>query len=583
MATPSIPGVASFNAAKRGGELVAQLFRFGFSEVVSQSGLVKFLPSGLSPDPAHHNRPAPQRLRLLIEELGPTFIKAGQVLSTRPDLIPPEFANEFKKLQATVPPAPWSAPQALPDSSAASEAVEPKPEPTRYVRDALRRELGDRVDTGFLRIDPAPLAAASMAQVHAATLADGTDVVLKILRPGIDQVIAADLQLMRWIAGLADAHLSDLGFDAPEVVEEFARQLERETDLRIECESTRRMAEDFADYEAVNFPAVYPAVSTRRVLAIERVHGTLLADLDPSSLTNEARTALVARAADAVFRQCLQVGFFHADPHPGNIFVDPDTAVLTFIDCGMVGNIDPRSAEQLAQITHGTIEGELDRVVRVAIQIADADPAMADDRAFRSDVWRFIDHFKGGSLASLRMGELLDEFFAVMREHHMRCPADIVYLIKALTTIEGVAQSIAPEFDLVGHVRPYVTRLVKKRFGFKALRRRIRNNAVAYADLLDTLPHRIDDLLRMVRQNRTTLHLKHDNLDLLSKEVERASKHIAWAVVIASIILGAAVLVLADNLDHDPSYLSLAALLGFTAATCAGLFRLLRPRRFDDF
>lgn len=583
MATPHIPGVASLYAAKRGGELVAELFKFGFGEVVSQTGLAKFLPSGLSPDPAHHDRPAPQRLRLLIEELGPTFIKAGQVLSTRPDLIPLEFAQEFKKLQANVPPAPWAAPEALTDSSSTAKNPGGKTDPTRYVRDALRHELGDRFDTGFLHIDPTPLAAASMAQVHTATLADGTDVVVKVLRPGIDEVIAADLQLMRWIAGIADSYLANLGFDAPEVVEEFARQLERETDLRVECESTRRMAEDFADHDGVNFPAVYPTVSTRRVLVIERVHGTLLADLHPNELTQEARYALVARAADAVFRQCLAVGFFHADPHPGNIFVDPETAAITFIDCGMVGNIDPRSAEQLAQITHGTIEGELDRVVRVAIQIADADPAMADDRAFRSDVWRFIDHFKGGSLASLRMGELLNEFFEVMRDHRLRCPADIVYLIKALTTIEGVAQSIAPEFDLVGHVRPYVTRLVKQRFDFKALKRRIRNNAVAYADLLDKLPHRIDDLLRMVRQNRTTLHLKHDNLDLLSKEVERASKHIAWAVVIASIILGAAVLVLADNLDGDPSHLTLAAVLGFASATFVGLFRLLRPRRFDDF
>lgn len=572
MATSNLPGAASLHAAKRLGELVAQLFKFGFGEVVTQTGLSKYLPSGLAPDPALQSKPAPQRLRMLIEGLGPTFIKAGQVLSTRPDLIPPDFAQEFKKLQATVPPAPWEN-----DDPAA------KPDRSRYVRDALRAELGDRLETAFLRIDPKPLAAASMAQVHAATLADGTDVVLKILRPGIDEVIAADLQLMRWLAGLAEAHLANLGFDAPQVVEEFARQLERETDLHVEAESTQRMAADFADHDGIAFPAVYSGVSTRRVLALEQIHGTLLANLDPATLSHDARQTLVARAADTVFRQCLSLGFFHADPHPGNIFVDPDTSALTFIDCGMVGNIDPRSAEQLAQITHGTIEGELDRVVRVAIRIADADPAMADDRKFRADVWRFIDHFKGGSLGSLRMGELLDEFFEVMRQHQMRCPSDIVYLIKALTTIEGVAQAIAPEFDLVGHVRPYVTRLVKRRFGLRALKRRVRNNAVAYADLLDTLPHRIDDLLRMVRQNRTTLHLKHDNLDLLSKEVERASKHIAWALVIAAIILGASVLVLADNLDGDRSYLTIAAILGFSAATFMGLFRLLRPRRFDEF
>ena len=202
---------------------------------------------------------------------------------------------------------------------------------------------------------------------------------------------------------------------------------------------------------------------------------------------------------------------------------------------------------------------------------------MADDRAFRSDVWRFIDHFKGGSLASLRMGQLLDEFFEVMRKHQLRCPADIVYLIKALTTIAGVAQELAPEFDLVGHVRPYVTRLVKQRFGFRALKRRFRNNAVAYADLLDHLPHRIDDLLRMVRQNRTTVRLEHQNLDKLTRELEQASRNIAWALVIAAIILGASILVLADQ-RGGASYLSLIAALGFVVATSVGLFRLLRIR-----
>ncbi|MBB6429581.1 ABC1 kinase family protein [Algisphaera agarilytica] len=560
MSIPNLPGSASIHAAKRGGELAAQLFKFGFGEIVSQTGLAKLLPAGLSPDPAHHNRPAPERLRLLIEELGPTFIKAGQVLSTRPDLIPAEFANEFKKLQANVPPAPWEGDN-----------------PDKHVHAALRQELGDRFDTAFQKIDPEPLAAASMAQVHRATLADGTHIVLKVLRPGIDEVIAADLQLMGWLAGLADGYLQNLGFDAPDVVEEFTKQLERETDLRIEADSTQRMSDDFADEPGVNFPKVYREVSTRGVLALEHVQGTLLSSLDTESISKEQRLALVGRAADAVFRQCLSVGFFHADPHPGNIFVDVDTASITFIDCGMVGSIDPRSAEQLAQITHGTIEGELDRVVRTAIRIADADPTVADDRRFRADVWRFIDNFKGGSLESLRMGQLLDEFFEVMRKHQLRCPADIVYLIKSLTTIEGVAQELAPEFDLVGHVRPYVTKLVKQRFGFRALKRRVRNNAVAYADLLDHLPYRLDDLMRMVRQNRTTIRLEHQNLDKLTNEVERASKHIAWAVILGAVILGASILVLADQ-RGGRTYLSVVALVAFVGASSIGLFRLLRPR-----
>ncbi|MEM6459835.1 MAG: AarF/UbiB family protein [Planctomycetota bacterium] len=560
MVLAHFPGSASLSAAKRGGVLVGQLVKFGFGEVVLNTGLANFLPRGLQPDQRLRDEPAPVRLRLLVEELGPTFIKAGQVLSTRPDLVPPAFVAELKKLQADVPPAPWSG-----------------DDPTKHVEALLRRELGDRFDDAFTRIDPEPIAAASMAQVHAATLADGRGVVLKVLRPGIDEVVAAELQLMRWLASLASGYLSNVGFDAEAVIDEFADQLERETDLTIEADSTRRMADDFADDERVDFPEVYREVSTRRVLALQRIGGTLLADLDAASLTAEQRCRLVGNAADAVFRQCLDLGFFHADPHPGNLFVDVDTGRLTFIDCGMVGAIDPRTAEQLAQITHGTIEGELERVVRTAVRIADADPAVVDDRGFRSDTWRFIDHFRGGTLASLRMGKLLDEFFGVMRQHRMRCPADIVYLIKALTTIEGVANELAPDFDLVGHVRPYVSRLVRRRFSWFALKRRVRNNAVAYADLLDHLPHRIDDLLRMVRQNRTTLNLEIEQLDRITDELEEASKSLSWAVVIAAIIVGAAILVLADSLDGGRSHLSTAAVLGFCVASAIGLYRLLKP------
>ena len=494
MPNPLLAPTETFHAAIRGGELTAALFKFGFGELLNQTGLIKFLPRRLrSAEHKARGEPAPVRVRLLLEQLGPTFIKAGQVLATRPDLVPPRFALELKKLQSNVRSAPWEGSHA--DSG-------------QYVRDALHQELGDLRTTAFSHIDPEPLAAASMAQVHRATLSDGRGVVLKILRPGIEKVIAADLQLMRWVADIAGSYLSNLGFDAPAVVAEFERQIEKETDLLEEARSIQRMNRDFADHPGVRFPEVYPELSTRRVLVLEHVHGTLLSDLDPETLSREVRHKLAANAADAVFRQCLSLGFFHADPHGGNIFTDPDSGDLTFIDCGMTGQIDPRSAEQLAQITHGALKGDLHRVARTAVRLTDAPASTADDRQFRNDLWRFIDHFSADDLSSLRMGKLLDAFFAVLRDHHLRCPADIVYLIKALTTIEGVAQSVAPDFDLVGHVRPHVTRLVKRRLGPRALKRRVIRNASAYADLVDDLPDQVDDILRMVRHNRTTLNLK---------------------------------------------------------------------------
>ena len=569
MPNPLLAPTETFHAAIRGGELTAALFKFGFGELLNQTGLIKYLPRRLrSAGHQAPGEPAPVRVRLLLEQLGPTFIKAGQVLATRPDLVPPRFAQELKKLQSDVPPAPW-------DSDGKG-----KPDPRHHVQAALDAELGDRRTTAFSHIDPEPLAAASMAQVHRATLADGRGVVLKILRPSIEKVIAADLQLMHWVADIAGSYLSNLGLDAPAVVAEFERQIEKETDLLEEARSIQRMNRDFADHPGVRFPEVYPELSSRRVLVLEHVHGTLLSDLNPETLSREVRHKLAANAADAVFRQCLSLGFFHADPHGGNIFTDPESGDLTFIDCGMTGQIDPRSAEQLAQITHGALKGDLHGVARTAVRLTDAPARTADDRQFRNDLWRFIDHFSADDLSSLRMGKLLDAFFAVLRDHHLRCPADIVYLIKALTTIEGVAQSIAPDFDLVGHVKPHVTRLVKRRLGPRALKRRVIRNASAYADLVEGLPDQADDILRMVRHNRTTLNLKLPHLDTLTRGVDHASKNIAWAVILGAIMLGAAVLVLADQLDRSGSHLTTVAVLGFVAASIAGLVRLLRPHKY---
>lgn len=552
--------VHAIATAQRGAEIIAGLFRFGFGEFVRQTGLSR-----------HHEKAAkhsdreptasesiPVRVRLLLQSLGPTFIKIGQIMSTRPDLIPTEWVNELKKLQCDVPAAPWA--------GEAGVAV------------VLEQELGTRLQTEFRHIDETAMAAASMAQVHAAELIDGAHVVLKILRPGIREQMAADLELLRQFAKLVQPHFKNIGFDALAVVDEFALELAHETDLTVEAESTRRMFKNFEDNPNITFPKVYDAVSTESVLVLEHVKGALLAKMDLTKLSRNQRDQIIRNGADMVFRQCLEIGFFHADPHPGNMFVLKGQK-LCFIDCGMTGLIDPPTMELLARIVHGTVNKELDTVVRVAIDLSGGDARMLGDRAFRSDVWKFIDRFGGGSLESIRLGLVLTEFFTLLRKYRLRCPADIVYLIKAVTTIEGVAEEVSPEFDLVSYVRPFLEKAIGRRYGIEALKTRAKNTLLAFGELAETLPTDVGDLVKAVKDGRLRFELTHLGLDRLTAEIERASMNISSSLVIASLILGSTVLVLADNLDRSPSALTTIALTAFIVAVSAGLLRLLITHR----
>jgi ubiquinone biosynthesis protein len=557
----------ALGTAHRAKVVATALVRFGFGEFLTQTTLDKVIKgvTGVDVSPDAAEKPLPVRVRLLLEDLGPTFIKAGQILSTRPDLIPPEWALEFKKLQSDIPPAPW--------------------EGEKGVKAHLEDEYGMPIGEAFKSVEEGAFAAASMAQVHRAVTTEGASVVLKVLRPGIRSVIRADLELMEWLARLSRNYFENFGFDADAVVAEFARQLERETDLELEGRSTDRMANDFEGTPGIGFPKVFHDLTRRGVLALEEVDGTVLSKIDYDSIDDEERTALAKHAADAVFKQCLEIGFFHADPHPGNMFVthttndDGETIPrLVFIDCGMTGLIDPGTMRQLAQLVHGTVDGDLDRVVRVALALGGADPTLSDDRGFRTDVYHFIDNFKGGTLESLRMGTLLDEFFNVLRQHRLQCPADIVYLIKAITTIEGVAEELAPEFDLVSYVKPYVERLVKQRYSLEAIKDRFQSAAIAYADLVEEIPGEARDLLTRMKRNQFSLNLEHRGLGRLTDEIERASMNISWSLLLASFIVGAALLVLADSLDRSTGILAWLAGTLFVGALVLAVGRLVWAR-----
>jgi ubiquinone biosynthesis protein len=351
-------------------------------------------------------------------------------------------------------------------------------------------------------------------------------------------------------------------------------------DLTLEGASTERFAMQFKDDDGIMFPEVYWEATTRGVLTLEEIHGTSLSGINPESLASHDRRAIVENGARAVLRQCLEFGFFHADPHPGNIFALPGGRVC-FIDCGMTGHIDEKTQQQLADLVAGVVTGDAERVIAVVGALCDADPSKLEERAFRTDVREFISNFKDTPLERLNMGSLLGDFFDKLRLHHIRCPADLVLLIKALSTIEAVGASLDPKFDMVGYARPYVEKLVGRKYGMAALRKRLEAGVMRYAELAEDLPNDVRFLITQVKRNRLAVNLEHKGLSRLTQTIEHASRNISFALIIAAMLVGSAILVLADR-NSSIGVLTFLGVAGFLAAAVLVVLIVITNRRLKD-
>lgn len=545
--------------AQRYLEILEVLARYGFADIVQELRLETLIERGRSvlgakPRPEFDHLTRAERVRKAFEQLGPTFIKLGQVLSTRPDLIPEDWAVEFTKLQHDVPGVSYE-----------------------VVRARLDVEFGGRLKKIFRAISKKPLAAASMAQAHRARLRDGTRVVIKVLRPGIREVTATDMEILAALAEVAEAHFSNLGYSPTEVVKEFAKELVKEVDLTHEGRATDKLRTFFEDDENIVFPKVYWQATTQNILTIDEIRGVLLSTLKHGQIPPEERRLVVQNGARAVLRQCLELGYFHADPHPGNLFALPGGAIA-FIDCGMVGQLDARTARQLADLVSGVATGDVESVIGVVAAFADAGAEKLDDRAFRSDVQSIVSQFENTPLERLNLGPVLQEFFSKLRQHKIRCPADLVLLIKALTTIETVARQLDPEFDMVAFARPYVERMVERRYSFAAVKTRFRRSFAQYAELAEDLPGEIRPLLGLLRRNKLAVNIEHHGLDRLTSTVEHASRNIAFALFVSSMLVGSSILMLAAR---SPSLGALTGLGvgGFCAAAVLAILMVISNRR----
>lgn len=542
----------AYSGLRRYRQILAVLIKYGFGDLLGRlkvrHPLLGRLPR-LKALRELEDLSRPARLRLAFEELGPTFIKLGQILSLRPDLLPSEYTAELAKLQDEAAPVPF-------------------PQIARKIEAQLGRPLGEL----FLEFAEEPLAAASLAQVHRAVLKDGTEVAVKVQRPGIRETIRADLIILEDLAQFLVRHLPESEpFDPPGLVREFAKTLRRELDFVREGRNIELFRRNFSGDPTVYIPRVFWEYTTPEVLTMERIVGVKITDLEGLERAGLDRHRVALNGANAILKQIFEHGLFHADPHPGNILV-LEGNVLAPLDFGMVGRLDPELRELVGQLILAVARGDLDGLVRTLRELGGLDEhEQLDLLALRSDLADLLDRYSKTPLARLELGRLLDELMALVREYHLRLPTSLVLMGKALVIAEGVGRALDPELELLALARPYLERLALRR---GPLQRALEGWTGAWAEgreLLQELPEGLRSLMTRLRRGELKVQFELVGLDRLTRELDRASNRLAFALIVAALIVGSSLVI---QLQAGPRLfgLPLFGLLGFGLAAILGLW-----------
>ena len=531
------------------------LFKYGFNDLVDRLHIDQYLESGLQminrkPREQIARLSRPERLRLVFEELGPTFIKLGQLLSTRPDLIPAEYLDELARLQDEVPPF----------SLAEVHAI-------------FREELGRSPDEVFHYFDAEPLAAASIGQVHRARLDSGAEVVVKVQRPDIENVIAVDLEILAHLAGLMEQYLEEVqGHRPTAIVQEFARSLSREIDFAVELANVQRFARQFKNNTAIHVPLVYPELSTPRVLVMEYVLGI------KASMAGQLREQgydlplIAERGATLVMEQIFVHGFFHADPHPGNLFILPDN-VVCFIDFGQMGRLSRKDREDFTDLVLDLVAGDertvVEGVLKVTVQLGEV-----DRESLARDLGGLVDLYLYRPLGELEAGRILQDLLDLVTRHKLTFKPAFYQMMKALSTVEGVGLMLDPKLELIRLARPFMRRIRLERMRPARLAEEIARTGSGYLQLLRELPEELRTILRQLRGGRMRIEFEHRGLQALGAALDRVSNRIAFAIVLAALIVGSSLIVLSDIPPHWHD-IPVIGLLGFLVAGIMGFWLLL--------
>lgn len=504
-------------------EIASVFIRHGLGDIVHRIGIAGVLERAgaiLQRSPANDAvtlDPA-QRMRMALEELGPTFVKLGQVMATRVDLFPPRWIAEFEKLHAEVKPVPF-------------EALVPE----------LTRALGAPPSEIFRDIETRAHGAASIAQVHGARLKDGTPVILKVRRPGVRETIEADLRLLRRVSDLIESEIPEARRYRPaEIAEQFARSLEREADFVTETRNIERFAKNFAGDPNIVIPRIYPEWTSDVLLVQEHVEGIPATDLRAVEQAGLDRKLLAARGVDAFLKMILIDGFFHADPHPGNVFYLPGNRIV-IIDFGMVGRLSPQRRGQVIDLLGGLARMAEEPMLEVLLDWAG--DAYVDEAKLAADVNEMVFDYEGMPLKDIRVGNVIRQFAGIVRSHSIVLPSDLSLMFKALITLEGLGRQYDPDFHIINHLTPLVKSALAERYQPGQIARRGRAVVSEFMNVVGGVPRDLARLLREARRGKTRVDLDLKRLDSFGQRLDRTLDRVTVGIMTASLVIGSAIVI----------------------------------------
>ncbi|MDR1036745.1 MAG: hypothetical protein LBT40_09270 [Deltaproteobacteria bacterium] len=522
-------------------EVISVLAKFGFGDLVVDVGLKGMVSrfrkiAGLPVAESTSSRP--RRLRLALEELGLVFIKLGQYLSTRRDFMPPSYIVELSKLQDKVPPIP---------------------------QDEVRRILLDSLGAGaFREISDEPLAAASVGQVHAATLPDGSEVVVKVRRPGLERKVATDLNILMQIAQQAEKRLPNIRIVKPtDVASEFGRSLVDELNFRGEAANIQRFSRLYATRKDVKIPSLVPRLCTENTIVMEKLAGARFDDAQALADAGIDPRELARLTARIALEQIMLFGFFHADPHPGNLYALPGP-VVAFMDFGLTGQITKETRDELLNLAKGAVRKDASACARAVLRIAGS-PGRTDRDRLELDLSALLENHLSKSLKDIDLNACMRDVIDIMHQHRLRTPPDLLLLVKALIQFESLGEALDNSFNILDEAKPVVAEIFRERYSPERFIRELVGRADDMLDAAKWLPKDLAPFLDMLRSGRIRSEMKIKNLHFLEDAVRAAAFRVSTALVLSALILGSA-FIFSNN---EPPFWHGLPLLGVIGLACA--------------
>jgi ubiquinone biosynthesis protein len=544
----------TFQHLGRAREIAGVFLKYGYEDLLERLQLPVILNVPLKKlhrgGTAIHQLPKPVRLRMAFQELGPTFIKLGQILASRADVLPNDFIVELSKLQDEIPAIPFA-----------------------QIRPILEKELRQPLAELYHRIDEVPLGSASIAQVYKAEWKDGSAVVIKVQRPGVPELVKTDLEILSQLALIAEKHLPGWKEHRPaSLIQEIAKTLERETDFNCEAAHVERFARQFDHEPTIYIPKVYHEGTTSRVLTMEFIDGVKASMLAPVQMPPPERKELADRIGDLIMKQIFVHGFFHADPHPANVHILPGN-IVCFLDFGMMGSLDVRTRESLADLVWGISKRDESSVANALVRLSssDADPSRPE---LEVDVAEFMHRHFYRPVKELAFGKLLMQLIQITTRHGLHIPADIFVMLKALGLMENMVRRLNPDHDIIAQATPFLRKARLSRLQPNRLFGAFTNFGLDMSDLVRELPAELRRIFTQVKKGEARMIFKHDGLEPVMESAERISNRLSFSICLAALIISSSLIIHA-NIPPKWHDIPIIGLLGYLVAAVMGFWLLI--------